>query len=232
MGDKFVRAQLQRKASYRSAIFLLSFMAFIAQPLWAQTRDREFWLDQRFSIRLSPESFLLLRLSEKASENISHLSETFVEMDVGFHVQPWLTVMLGFVHFRFDPFSEESRFENRPQLAIQAHTRWDRWRPNLRAAVEGRFPQDDSAFTRFLLTPGVEYALSSYRDRPVVLWLTNEFAFDSRSDRFSRNRFQAGILLPASERFSVLPYYLIESNRLPALWDNDHALGLSLWWRF
>jgi len=232
MGDKFVRPHVRRKAAYRGSIFLLSFLAFAARPVAAQTWEKEFWLDQRFSIRLSPKSFLLPRFSEKANENISHLSETFVEMNVGFHVQPWFTVMPGFIHFRFDPLSEGSRFENRPQLALQVHTRRDRWRPNLRAAVEGRFPQDDSAFIRFLLGPGVEYALSTYRDRPVVLWLTNEFAFDSRSGRFSRNRWQAGILLPASERFSVLPYYLIESNRVPGLWDHDHALGLSLWWRF
>ncbi|MBI2820342.1 MAG: DUF2490 domain-containing protein [Acidobacteria bacterium] len=210
---------------------LIACLTFLAPPVSAQDWDQELWLDQRFSFSLSPKTFVLLRFSEKGNENISHFFETFVELNVGFHAKPWLTLIPGFFHFRFDPFHQESRFENRPLLAVLLHTRRERLRPTLRAVLEGRFPQNDPGFMRLLLRPGTEYNISTFRDRPVVFWLSNEFAFDSRSDRFSRNRFQVGISVPASERFSILPYYLIESNRLPGLWDHDNIWGLSLWWR-
>ena len=219
------------RAKYFQGPLFLACLVLLAQPASAQGWDKEFWLDQRFSFSLSPKTFLMLRFSEKANQNVSRLFETYVELDVGFHAKPWLTVMPGFFHFRTDPFQSNARFENRPQLAILLHTRRGRWRPNLRSTLEGRFLQDDPGFLRFLFSPGVEYNLSTYRDRPLVFVLTNEFGFDSRSGRFSRDRFQAGISLPATNRFSIFPYYLIESNRLPGLWDHDNIWGLSLWWR-
>ena len=102
----------------------------------------------------------------------------------------------------------------------------------MRAAVEGRFLRDVPGFVRFLLRPGVEYSLATYRDRPLIFFLTNEFAVDSRTGHFSRNQLQAGISLPATRRFSINPYYLIESNRLPEVWDHDNIWGVSFWWRF
>ena len=206
-------------------------LAILAQPAPAQDLDHELWLDQRFSFRLSPETFLRLRFFQGANRNVSHLFVTFVRLDIGFHVRPWLTLMPGFRHDRQDPFDQNSRFENRPQLTILMHARRGRWRPNLGAVFEGRFLQDEPGFVRFLLRPGVEYTLSTYKDRPLVFFLSNEFAFDSRADRFSRNRFQVGMSLPATPRFSIIPYYLIESNRLPDLWNHDNIWGLSLWWR-
>ncbi|MBI1956410.1 MAG: DUF2490 domain-containing protein [Acidobacteria bacterium] len=210
----------------------LILLVLVAQHNTAQSADNELWLDQRFSFRLSPKSFLLFRLSQRANENVSHLFETFAGLDIGFHVQPWLTLMPGFLYDRQDPFGQNSRFENRPQLGILLHTRRERWRPNLRALLEGRFLQDKPGFVRFLLRPGVEYALATYRERPLVFFLTNDFAFDSRTGRFSRNQFQVGISLPATEHLSLIPYYMLESNRLPTLWDHDNIGGLSLSWSF
>ena len=208
------------------------FLALLSQPASAQDWDQEAWLDQLFSFRLSEKSFLRLTLLQGANENVSHLFETYIRLDAGFHVRPWLTLMPGFLHDRQDPFGQNSRFENRPQVEILLHTRKGRWKPNLRALLEGRFLRDQAGFVRFLLRPGVEYTLSTYKGRPLVFFLGNEFAFDSRSDRFSRNRFQAGMSLPATARFSIVPYYLIESSRLPDFWDHDSVLGLSLQWRF
>ena len=176
-------------------------------------------------------TFLRLRLSQRADENVSHLFEAFVQVDIGFHVRPWLTLMPGFLHDRQDPLNQKSRFENRPQLAILLYTRRERWRPNLQVLVEGRFLQDEPGFARFPLRPGVEYDLLTYRERPVVVFFSNEFAFDSRAGRFSRNQFQVGISLPATRRFSINTYYLIESKRLRDLWDHHNIWGLSFWWR-
>lgn len=217
---------------FAPATFFIVCLALFAWPAPAQDWDQEVWLDQRFSFSLSPKTFLRLRFLQGADENVSHLFDAYFELDMGFHVRPWLTLMPGFRYDRLDAFGQNSRFENRPQFALVLHTRAGRWRPNLRFLFEGRFLQGEPGFLRFLPQPGVEYTLSTYQDRPLVLYLTNEFAFDSRSNRFSRNRFQVGISLPATPHFSLIPYYMIESSRLPAVWDHDNIWGLSLWWRF
>ncbi|MBI4463280.1 MAG: DUF2490 domain-containing protein [Acidobacteria bacterium] len=216
----------------RFAVPLVAVFILAAPYGAAQSVDNELWLDQRFSFSISPKSFLLLRFGQRADENVSHLFETFAEFDIGFHVQPWLTLMPGFLHDRLDPFRQNSRFENRPQLAVLLHTRRKRWHPNLRALLEGRFIQDEPGFVRFLLRPGVEYSLPTPGDRPLVFFLTNELAFDSRMGRFYRNQFQVGVSLPATKLFSLAPYYVLESNRQPAFWKRDNLWGLSLLWNF
>ena len=216
---------------YAPAAFLFVGLALFAWPAAAQDWDQEVWLDQRFSFRLSPLTFLRIRLLQGADDNVSRLHDAYFELEVGFHARPWLTVMPGFRHDRLDPFGPNSRFENRPQLAILLQTSKGRWRPNLRFLFEGRFLRNEPGFLRFLPQPGVEYTLSAYKNRPLVLYLVNEFAFDSRTDRYSRNRFQVGMSLPATPRFSIIPYYMMESNRLPGLWDHDNVWGLSFWWR-
>ena len=203
----------------------------LAWPAPAQDWDQELWLDQRFSFSLSRMTFARIRFLQGANDNVSHLFNAFVEVNVGFHVRPWLTLMPGFRHDRINPFGQNPRHEHRPQFAVLLQTQRGRWRPNLRFLFEGRFLRDEPGFLRFLPQPGVEYALSSYQDRPVTLYFTNEFAFDSRTGRYSRNRLQMGISLPATPRFSMVPSYMIESIRLPGLWDHDHIWGLSLWWR-
>jgi hypothetical protein len=212
------------------AVSLVCVILF-AWPVAAQDWDQEFWLDQRFSFSLSPVVFARIRFLQGANDHVSRLFNTFFEANVGFHVRPWLTLMPGFRHDRLNPFGRMPSHENRPQFAAIFQTQWGCWRPNLRFQVEGRFLPNESGFLRFLPQPGVEYALSSYKDRPVVFYLTNEFAFDSRTDRYSRNRFQLGISLPATPTFSIVPTYMIESIRSPGLWDHDNVWGLSFWWR-
>jgi hypothetical protein len=210
---------------------LLFGLTRFAAPAWAQDWDQELWLDQRFSFSLSRMTFARVRFLQGANDNVSHLFNAFVEVNVGFHVRPWLTLMPGFRHDRINPLGQTASHENRPQLAAILHRQWGRWRPNVRFMLEGRFLADEPGFLRFLPQPGLEYALSSYRDRPVVLYLTNEFAFDTRTDRYSRNRLQMGISLPATSNFSIVPTYMIESIRTSGPWDQDNVWGLSLWWR-
>ena len=221
-----------RKPSvFAPAALILACTILFPRPAAAQDWDQELWLDQRFSFGLSRMTFARVRLLQGANDNVSHLFNTFVEVNVGFHVRPWLTLMPGFRHDRVNPLGRVSSHENRPQFATIFQTQWGRWKPNLRFLFEGRFLPNEPGFLRFLPQPGVEYTLSSYRDRPVVLYFTNEFAFDSRTGRFSRNRFQVGFSLPAARSFSIVPSYMIESIRAPGLWDHDNVWGLSLWWR-
>jgi len=220
-----------RKPSVYAPLVIFLVCLIFTWPAPAQDWDQELWLDQRFSFSLSRMTFARIRFLQGANDNVSRLFNAFVEVNVGFHVRPWLTLMPGFRHDRLDPFGQIPRYEHRPQLAAIFQTNWGRWRPNLRLQFEGRFLRHEAGFLRFLPQPGVEYALASYQDRPVAIYFTNEFAFDSRSDRYSRNRLQVGISLPATPNFSIVPTYMIESIHAPGLWDHDNIWGLSLWWR-
>lgn len=219
------------KQTIRAPLAVSLLFLATAWPASAQDWDQEFWLNQRFSFSLSQTTFARIQFLQGANDNVSHLFNTFAEVNVGFHVRPWLTLMPGFRHDRLDPFGQNSRFEHRPQFALILQTSRGRWRPNLRFQVEGRFLRDEPWILRFLPQPGVEYAVSSYKDRPVAFYLTNEFAFDSRTDRYSRNRLQVGIALPATPTLSIVPSYMIESIRAAGVWDHDSVWGLSLWWR-
>ena len=46
--------------------------------------------------------------------------------------------------------------------------------------------------------------------------------------RYTQNRFQGGVRLPFADSFSIRPYYLIRSVNLPAGWDSNQIIGLSL----
>lgn len=223
--------QFGKPSVYAPVAVFFACLIILPWPASAQDWDQEFWFDQRFSFSLSRMTFARIKLLQGANDNVSHFFDAFFEVNVGFHVRPWLTLMPGFRHDRLNPFHRVSSHENRPQFAAIFQTQWGRWRPNLRFQFEGRFLRSEPGFLRFLPQPGVEYTLSSYKERPVVFYLTNEFAFDSRTDRYSRNRFQLGVALPATPNFSIVPTYMIESIRLLSLWDHDNVWGLALWWR-
>lgn len=54
---------------------------------------------------------------------------------------------------------------------------------------------------------------------------TNSFA---AGGTFTQNRFQIGVRLPVTDSFSIRPYYLLQSVNLPAGWDVNHIVGISL----
>jgi hypothetical protein len=48
----------------------------------------------------------------------------------------------------------------------------------------------------------------------------------------AQNRFQVGVRLPITGSLAVRPYYLLQSVDLPAGWDTNEVLGISLAYRF
>jgi hypothetical protein len=69
--------------------------------------------------------------------------------------------------------------------------------------------------------------------RPVLV-VSNEF-FVVPGDNsfaaggsFTQNRFQVGVRLPIADTFSIRPYYLLQSVNLPAGWDTNQIIGISL----
>jgi hypothetical protein len=109
---------------YAPAAVFVGFLILFARPAPAQDWDQELWLDQRFSFRISRTAFARIRLLQGINDNASHLFNSFAELNVGFHVRPWLTLMPGFRHDRLNPFGQSSRHENRPQFAALFQTQW------------------------------------------------------------------------------------------------------------
>ena len=59
----------------------------------------------------------------------------------------------------------------------------------------------------------------------IVPWF-NPFANGGSS--YAQNRFQVGIRLPISNSLSIRPYYMLQSVSLPAGWDTNEIVGISV----
>jgi len=191
------------------------------------------WLDQGISADLSPDKSLEFELHERFDEGASNLFEYFFQGGAAFRLRPWLTVIPIYRYQRF-PGNPTVDYENRLLLNLTFSTSRGRWRPNLRTLIEGRFPENRVASARLRFRPGVEYTLPFRMARSPVLVLSNEFFFVPGTNSFAaggtftQSRFQIGVRLPVTDSFSIRPYYLLQSVNLPAGWDTNQIIGISL----
>ena len=224
-------------------VVMVAFCNGLAVRAWAQQQpapeDPEdekqvgLWLDQGISADLSPERSLEFEFHQRFDEGASNLFEYFFQGGVAFRLRPWLTVIPIYRYQRF-PANPTIAYENRLQLNLTLSTSRGRWRPNLRTLIEGRFPDNRPASARLRFRPGIEYRLPLRVKRPPVLVVSNEFFVVPGSNSFAaggsytQNRFQVGVRLPIVDTFSVRPYYLLQSVNLPAGWDTNQIIGISL----
>jgi hypothetical protein len=207
------------------------------QPTQPDPEDEKrfgLWLDQGISTPLSANKSLDLEFHERLDEGGSNLFEYFAQGGVAFRLKPWFTLTPIYRYQRF-PGNPAISYENRLQLNLTLSTSRGRWRPVLRTLIEGRFPDDRQASARLRFRPGFEYTLPIHVARPPALVVNNEFflvpwynPFANGGSSYTQNRFQAGVRLPVTESFSVRPYYLVQSVNLPAGWDTNEILGISL----
>jgi hypothetical protein len=52
--------------------------------------------------------------------------------------------------------------------------------------------------------------------------------FVNRGTSYTRNRFQVGVKLGVANSLTIRPYYLLQSVHLPAGWDTNEVVGISL----
>ena len=191
------------------------------------------WLDQGISADLSPEKSLELEVHERLDEGASNLFEYFFQSGVAFRLRPWLTVTPIYRYQRF-PANPTVAYENRLQLNLTLSTSRGPWRPNLRTLIEGRFPDNRPASARLRFRPGVDYTLPVRMKRRPALVVSNEFFVVPGENSFAaggsytQNRFQVGVRLPITDSFSIRPYYMLQSVNLPAGWDTNQIIGISL----
>ena len=191
------------------------------------------WLDQGISAGLTPSKSLEIEFHERYDEVISNFYEYFVQGGVAFRIRPWLTVTPLYRYQRF-PGNPAVAYENRLLLNVTLSTSRGAWRPNLRAMIEGRFPDNRVASARFRFRPGIDYTLPLRMKRTPVLVVSNEFFVVPGTNSFAaggsftQNRFQVGVRLPVTDSFSIRPYYLLQSVNLPTGWETNEIIGISL----
>jgi hypothetical protein len=192
------------------------------------------WLDQGISTGLSKNTSLELEFHQRFDEGASNLFEYFVQSGVAFRLRPWLTVIPIYRYQRF-PGNPGIEYENRLQLNLTVGISRGPWRPNLRTLVEGRFPDNRPASARLRFRPGIDYTLPLRVTRPPVLVANNEFflvpgnnPFANGGSAYTQNRFQVGIRQPITNSFSMRVYYMLQSVNLPAGWDTNEIVGISL----
>ena len=192
------------------------------------------WLDQGVSTGLSANKSLDIEFHERLDEGASNLFEYFVQGGVAFRLRPWFTLIPIYRYQRF-PANPAITYENRLQLNLTLSTSRGPWRPSVRTLIEGRFPDDRSSSLRLRFRPGIEYTLPIRTARQPVLVVNNEFfivpgynPFANGGGSYTQNRFQVGVRFPIVDSFSVRPYYMLQSVNLPAGWDTNQIIGISL----
>jgi hypothetical protein len=207
------------------------------QPLPEDPEDEKqigLWLDQGVSTGLSTNTSLELEFHERFDEGAANFYEYFVQSGVAFRLRPWLTVIPIYRYQRF-PGNPGIEYENRLQLNLTLGISRGPWRPNLRTLIEGRFPDNRPASARLRFRPGIDYKLPLRVTRPPVLVVSNEFflvpgnnPFANGGSAYTQNRFQVGVRQPIANSFSVRVYYMWQSVNLPAGWDTNEIVGISL----
>ena len=215
---------------------------FLAVPVRAQQQPPEdpeddkkigLWLDQGISAGLSPDKSLEFEFHERFDEGASNLYEYFVQGGMAFRLRSWLTVIPIYRYQRF-PGNPGVAYENRLLLNVTLSRPRGSLRPNLRTLIEGRFPEGRIASARLRFRPGLEYTLPLRMKRRPVLVVSNEFFVVPGTNSFAaggaftQNRFQVGVRLPITDSFSIRPYYLLQSVNLPAGWETNEIVGISV----
>jgi hypothetical protein len=191
------------------------------------------WLDQGISAGLLGNKSLEAEFHERLDEGASNLYEYFLQGGVGFRLRPWFTLIPIYRYQRY-PGNPTIAYENRLLLNLTFSTSGTRWRYNLRTLTEGRFPDNRPASARFRFRPGVEYTLPLRLTRPPVVVVNNEFFLVPGTNSFAsggsytQNRSQIGVRQPITDSFSMRIYFLLQSVNLPAGWDTNQIVGISL----
>jgi len=193
------------------------------------------WLDQGISAGLWTNKSLEVEFHERFDEGAENLYEYFVQGGVAFRVRPWLMVLPIYRYQRFP--ASATTYENRVLLNLTLSRSKGTWRPNLRTLIEGRFPDNRSASARLRFRPGIDYVMRLHTAWRPALVVNNEFFLVPWSNPFAnggtytQNRFQIGVRLPATASLTARPYYLLQSVNLPAGWDTNEIIGISLGYR-
>jgi hypothetical protein len=199
--------------------------------------DKRFglWLDQGVSAALWKNKSLEIEFHERFDKGAENLYEYFVQGGIAFRPRPWFMVLPIYRYQRY-PVSTTA-YENRILLNLTFGRSQGTWRPNLRTLIEGRFPNDRPSSARLRFRPGIDYVLPFRRAWRPALIVNNEFFLVpwnspyASGGSYTQNRFQVGVRLPITGSLAVRPYYLLQSVNLPAGWDTNEILGISLAYR-
>ena len=199
--------------------------------------DKRFglWLDQGVSAALWTNKSLEVEFHERFDEGAENLYEYFVQGGIAFRPKPWFMVLPIYRYQRY-PVSATA-YENRILLNFTLSRPQGTWRPNFRTLIEGRFPDNRSSSARLRFRPGIDYVLPLRTAWRPVLVVNNEFFLVpwenpyANGGSYTQNRFQIGVRLPITGSLAVRPYYLLQSVNLPAGWDTNEILGISLGYR-
>lgn len=239
-GARVGRWATKRRIICVVAVLCSCFLTVAAKAQQQEPEDPEdekqigLWLDQGVSTGLSPRTSLDVEFHERFDEGGSNLYEYFVQGGVAFRLRPWFTLIPIYRYQRY-PGNPAIAYENRVQLNLTLSTSRGPWKPILRTLIEGRFPDDRPASARLRFRPGFEYSLPIRTSRQPVLVVNNEFfivpgnnPFANGGSIYTQNRFQVGVRFPATDSFSIRPYFMWQSVNLPPGWDTNEIVGVSL----
>jgi hypothetical protein len=192
------------------------------------------WLDQGVSTPLTADKSFDFEVHERFDEGGANFYEYFFQGGIAFRLRPWFAVTPMYRYQRF-PDNPNIGYENRLLLSFIVNRPRGQWRPNLRTMLEERFPENRPNSFRIRVRPGLDYVLPVRMPRPPVLVVSNEFFlvpgknfFANGNIAYTQNRSQVGVRQAVSDNFSVRVYYMFQSVDLPAGWETNEIVGISM----
>ena len=210
---------------FTATLILLAVVAAggaLAPP--AQARDDwRLWLEQQWSLPVSPSLKLIGKAEERFHDDMSDHHVQVASIGVSWKLRPWLKLEPVY-HYQWTEVVGRDQNENR--LFLNATPGWsvgpfrmeDRHRVEFRH-INGR---DD---WRYRNTPKLSLAVGRGWSA-VEPYIADEIFYGARAGEWSRNRLFLGVEKPLTKHLSAEVYYMMESNKTGRDWNEFHVLGI------
>jgi hypothetical protein len=197
--------------------------AGVIAPCAEARDDWQLWLEQKWSVKLSPSVKLIGKTEERYRQDMSDYYTQIASVGVSWKPARWLKVEPGY-HYQWTEQPGRDTNENRVFLNLTPAWSWGRVELEDRHRLEFRHVngRDDWRY-RNRLKAGLELGRGWYAVEPYV---ADELFYGARAGEWVRNRFSAGIEKPLTGRLTGEVYYLIESNKQGRDWNEFHVLGV------
>ena len=205
---------------------LVASVASIALTPPAEARDDwQLWLEQKWSVTLSPTVRLVGKSEERFRNDMSDYYTQIASVGVSWKALSWLKLEPSY-HYQWT--EQASRDTNENRIYLNVTPAWS----------AGRMSVEDRHRVEFRHINGIEDW--RYRNRPklslevgegsweVEPYVADEVFYGARAGEWTRNRFSVGVEKPLTRQASAALYYLIESNKTGRDWNEFHVLGIGV----
>jgi hypothetical protein len=199
-------------------------ISLVVMPMAEAQDDWQLWMEQRWSVALSPRLKLSGKTEERWRDDASDFYSQVVSLGPSWKALSWLKLDTGY-HYQWTEQAGRDTNENRIFMSATPFWSWGAWSFEDRhrlvfSHINGR---DD---WRYRNKPKLSIELDRgwYQVEPYV---ADEIFYGARAGEWNRNRLFVGLEKQVTKTLGAEVYYLIQSDRRGRDWDEFHVLGVA-----